>query len=151
MSQCDITSEGLEKDDENKALSDSHDVIKRELSVLAYDQAEKYDKILKEIKKKMKNYKDDLLNKCEEQRDTFDQKALKEHRLEFESTHKSFRYLVWYGIWERLKYSDPLSDHLMDTIYSCFDDYMKEYRNIDEETRVKQTSVKQKEEEVDIF
>ena len=55
MSQYDITSEGLEKDDENKALSDSHDVIKRELSVLASDQAVKYDKILKEIKKKMKN------------------------------------------------------------------------------------------------
>ena len=47
--------------------------------------------------------------------------ALKEIRFEFEATHKKLRYMV--NEWERRKYSDILSDALVDLLDFIFDDY----------------------------
>ena len=39
--------------------------------------------------------------------------------------------------WEKRKHSDLLSDNLMNTIYTYFDQYITEYRRMEEETRTK--------------
>ena len=77
--------------------------------------------MIKEIKVKMEFSKANHILKWEEQKDILDYQALKEIRSEFEGTHKKVRYMV--SEWERRKFSDRLSDSLMDMIGVKFDEY----------------------------
>ena len=89
--------------------------------------------MLKNIEEKMNFHKNELLQKWKDQKDLLDYQALKEIRSEFEATHKNLRYMV--SEWERRKHSEILSDHLMDVIGKNHDEYMVEYRKMDEEKR----------------
>ena len=78
-------------------------------------------------------HKVNLIRKWDEQKDILDHLALKEIRAEFEETHKKLRFMV--SEWERRKFSDRLSDELVDIIGRKADDYIDAYRKMDEEKR----------------
>ena len=106
---------------EDTSEADDDAQIERKLRSIGKYQAERYDKMIKEIKVKMEFSKVNHLLKWEEQKDILDYQALKEIRSEFEGTHKKVRYMV--SEWERRKFSDRLSDSLMDMIGVKFDEY----------------------------
>ena len=95
----------------------------------------------KEIVDKMDFHKEDLMTKWKEQKDFLDYQALKQIRYEFESTHKKMRFMV--NEWDKRKLSDKLSGHLMDKIDFMWDQYMNEFRRMDEEKR-KEAAVQRK-------
>ena len=104
--------------------------IEREKIAIGQYQCDRYNNMLKAIEKKMDFHKADLLAKWSSQKELLDYQALKEFRSEFETTHKKLSYMV--SEWERRKFSDRLSDHLMDIIGRKYDEYMAEYRRMDE-------------------
>ena len=124
----DITEETVAIDDTEEA------VIRRELAAIGSYQAERFGRMKKEITDRMSFHKEDLLTKWKEQKDILDYQALKEMRSEFEGTHRKVKYMV--SEWERRKYSDRLSDLLMDLIDDKFDEYIVEFRKMDEEKRL---------------
>ena len=120
--------------EETVASDDTEEeVIKRELVAIGPYQAERFERMKKEIVEKMSFHKEDLLKKWKEQKDFLDYQALKEIRSEFEGTHRKVKYMV--SEWERRKYSDRLSDLLMDLIDVKFDEYIIEFRKMDENKR----------------
>ena len=104
--------------------------VKRELQHIGKYQADRYQKMMTEIEEKMEFQKSILLAKWQESKDILDYQALKEIRSEFENIHKNLRFMI--SEWERRKFSDLLSDKLSDTIAAKFDQYMIEYRRMDE-------------------
>ena len=113
--------------------TDDGDQIERDLTAIGKYQRERFHKMEKEIKENMDHHKKNLLDKWKNQKDILDYQALKEIRYEFEGSHKKMRYMV--SEWDRRKYSDRLSDQLTDIIDQKWDEYMKEYRRMDEEKR----------------
>ena len=116
------------------ATVSDHDVevtpIEREKRAIGQYQCERYNNMLNGIETKMDFHKVDLLAKWRNQKELLDYQALKEFRSEMESTHKKLCYMA--SEWERRKLSDRLSDHLMDVIGRKHDEYMLEYRRMDE-------------------
>jgi hypothetical protein len=144
MRKLTSTLANLAQDDFDKDNSENKDEenVKRELTAIGSYQAERFQKMKKEIKEKMKFYKDELLSKWIQQKEILDYQALKEIRSEFEVTHKKLRFMV--NEWERRKYSDILSDYLVDLIDIMFDDYMVEFRKMDEEKRTEAAVLRKK-------
>ena len=144
MRKLTSTLANLAQDDFDKDNSENKDEenVKRELTAIGSYQAERFQKMDKEIKEKMKFYKDELLSKWIQQKEILDYQALKEIRSEFEVTHKKLRFMV--NEWERRKYSDILSDYLVDLIDIMFDDYMVEFRKMDEEKRTEAAVLRKK-------
>ena len=130
-----VTSGGTSDENRFQSIDDDNDEeqMKRELESIGKYQSERYDKMKKVIIEKMEFHKQNLLTKWEEQKDILDYLALKEIRSEFEADHKKLRFMV--SEWERRKFSDRLSDHLTDTIDLKFEEYITEYRRMDEEKR----------------
>lgn len=128
------------EDDTNDKETEEQ-VIEKELGYLDTYQATRVRKMKKEIEDKMDFHKEDLMTKWKEQKDFLDYQALKEIRYEFESTHKKMRFMV--NEWDKRKLSDKLSDHLMDKIDFMWDQYMNEFRRMDEE-KSKEAAVQRK-------
>ena len=122
-----------EKKAEPVENADMSNEAKQELGRIGSYQADRFQKMRKEIQEKMQFHKQELLEKWRDQKEILDYQALKEIRAEFEGTHKSLRHMA--NEWERRKISDLLSDHLMDTIDDNFDEYITEFRRMDEEKR----------------
>ena len=120
-------------DEETSENSLEDNQFKRELNAIGKYQEERFHKMKKEIIEKMEFHKVNLLRKWDEKRDILDYQALREIRSEFELAHKNLRFMV--SEWERRKFSDMLADHLADTVAEKFDEYMIEYRRMDEEKR----------------
>ena len=129
--------------------TNSDEAVKRELHAIGSYQADRFLKMKKEIKEKMKFYKDDLLLKWRQQKEILDYQALKEIRSEFEATHKKLRFMV--NEWDRRKYSDLLSDFLVDLLDDLFDDYMVEFRRMDEEKRTEAAVLRKKNVELEDY
>ena len=119
----DLTTEEVTEDEE----------IARELRNIDPYHATRFKKMKSEIESKMDFHKEDLKKKWQDQKDILDYQALKEIRNEFESTHKKMRFMV--NEWDKRKLSDRLADHLMDQIDIKFDEYINEFRRMDEEKR----------------
>ena len=115
---------------------DSDEEINSELEAIGKYQADRYHKMKKEVNEKMDFHKVNLIRKWDEQKDILDHLALKEIRAEFEETHKKLRFMV--SEWERRKFSDRLSDELVNIIGRKADDYIDAYRKMDEEKGRKQ-------------
>ena len=109
------------------------DDLTRELRHIGKYQADRYSHMMKEIKDRMGFHRRNLLQKWKEQSDILDYQALKEIRSEFEVTHKKCRFQI--SEWERRKISDRLSDNLIDAIDQQYDEYMAEYRKMEEKKR----------------
>ena len=125
------------------------EAINRELETIGIYQADRYYKMKTVIIEKMKYHKDDLKAKWNEQREMLDYQALKEFRAEFEADHKKLRYMV--SEWERRKYSDRLSDLLMDTIDAGFDEYIILFRKMDEEKRLEAAAQRKKRDQMEEY
>ena len=122
-------------EENNSNIGDSADgQFERELEAIGTYQKERFRRMEKIIISKMTSHKDDLKKKWNEKKDSLDHQALKEFRNEFESTHKQLNFMV--SEWDRRKLSDILSDYLMDLIGSKFEEYMTEYKVMDEEKRL---------------
>ena len=128
-------------EDDTNYKETEEQVIEKELGYLDTYQATRVRKMKKEIEDKMDFHKEDLMTKWKEQKDFLEYQALKEIRYEFESTHKKMRFMV--NEWDKRKLSDKLSDHLMDKIDFMWDQYMNEFRRMDEEKR-KEAAVQRK-------
>ena len=125
------------------------DHVERELAAIDAHQAERVRKMKKEIKEKMKFHKEDLLKKWKDQKNVLDYQALKEYRSDMESTHRGLRHMV--NEWDRRRLSDILSDDLMDTIDNLFDEYMVEFRRMDEEKRMEAALLRKRNLEVEEY
>ena len=137
------------KEDNVDNGDDEIDQIERELASISAHQAERVRKMKKEIKEKMKFHKEDLLKKWKDQKNVLDYQALKEFRSDMESTHRSLRHMV--NEWDRRRLSDILSDDLMDTIDNRFDEYMVEFRRMDEEKRMEAALLRKRNLEVEEY
>ena len=109
------------KNDEEDDMKEPTDeeLIDRELLGLIPYHAERYVKMMKVIKEKMKYHKDYLMSKWAEHSNILDIHDLKEIRSDFEATYKSLRHMA--SEWEKRKHSELLDDHSMNTIYMYFD------------------------------
>ena len=105
--------------------------------------------MIKCIGEKMDFHKTNLIEKWNKQKEILDYQALKEIRSEMESTYKKLCYMV--SEWDRRKYSDRLSDHLMDTVGKKHDEYMMEYRRMEEEKRTEATFQRKRNLELDEY
>ena len=124
-------SDVIEKD--SPVNEDENVDFQRELEAIGKYQKERFFKMMKEIEVKMDFQISNLLVKWKEQKEILDYQALKEIRSEMEETHKKLRFMI--SEWDRRKLSDRLSDHLTDVMNAKFDEYIVEYRRMDEEKR----------------
>ena len=124
----DVTHDTIDEESEEEKQ------LERELKSIGKYQADRYKMMMKEIEQKMVYHRLNLLSKWKDLKEILDYQALKEIRSEFEATHKLMRYMV--SDWERRKFSDILSDKLMDTIGVKCDEYLVEYRRMEEEKRL---------------
>ena len=74
---------------------------------------------------------------------------MKEIRYEFEGTHKKMRFMV--NEWDKRKVSDILCDHLMDKIDGKWDEYMENFRKMDEEKRTDAAVIRKKNLEIEEY
>ena len=130
-----VQSAVLSDDVEGVTIYDEdEDQLNRELSVIGKYQSDRVGNMIKGIKEKMDFHRANLLSKWDAQKDIIlDYQALKEIRSEMEATHKQLRFMV--SEWDRRKLSDRISDHLMDCIDKKHEEYMEDYRRMDEEKR----------------
>ena len=101
------------------------------------------------IENKMSSHKQDLLQKWKDQKDIFDYQSLKEFRTEFESSHKYLRNMV--NEWDRRRISDKLYDYLMDVIDQQFDNYMKEFKEMDDAKRTEAALLRKRNAELEEY
>ena len=116
--------------------------VEKELARLGPYQAERYKRMCEEIRSKMQYHKTDLPEKWNLQKDFLDYQALKEFRAEFEATHRKLRNMV--NEFDIRKYSDILSDKLIDIVAEHFDDYIGEFRRMDEMKRTEAVLLRKK-------
>ena len=141
------TDENVEK--ESDEINDANDKVETEMRRINPYYADRVHKMVKEIEEKMKYHKIDLLAKWRNQKDLIDYQALKEFRNEFEATHKKMRYMV--NEWERRKISDVLADYMIDIVDRCFDEYIVEFRAMDEEKRLETALFRKRNLEIDEY
>ena len=137
------------KQNEEAEEKEQKDKIENELASLDEHQAQRVSKMKKEIEAKMKFHKTELIEKWKAQKDVLDYQALKEFRTDMESTHRSLRHMV--NEWDRRRLSDILSDHLMDVIDKYFDEYMVEFRRMDEEKRMEAACIRKRNLEIEEY
>ena len=123
--------------------------IEAELDGIDKYKSDRVKKMRKEIKEKMTYHKNDLLAKWSAQKEVLDYQASKEFRTDFEMTHRALRNMV--NDWDRRKISDLLSDHLMDIIDKHFDEYMVEFRRMDEEKRMEAAYIRKRNVEIEEY
>ena len=125
------------------------EIVQEELDRVGEYQADRVKKMAKLIEKKMSLHKQDLLKKWEDQKDLLDYQSLKEFRTEFESSHKYLRNMV--NEWDRRRISDKLYDYLMDIIDQQFDNYMKEFKEMDDAKRTEAALIRKRNIELDEY
>ena len=118
------------------------DAIKAELEGIGKYKSDRVKKMKKEIEEKMSYHKKELLKKWSAQKEVLDYQALKEFRSDFEMSHRTLRNMV--NEWDRRKISDILSDYLTDIIDHYYDDYMVEFRRMDEEKRMEAAVIRKR-------
>ena len=149
-----LTTESLGKVEEDKQEKEAEEknqkgIIEQELAAIDDHQAQRVNKMKKEIETKMEFHKKDLTEKWKTQKEVLDYQALKEFRTDMESTHRSLRHMV--NEWDRRRLSDILSDYLMDVIDKHFDEYMVEFRKMDEEKRMEAASIRKRNLEIEEY
>ena len=128
--------------DENVEKEDVDELIENELKKVEKYQEARFRKIERAIVSKMKFLKDNLKEKWNEKQQDMDHAALKEFRSEFEVTHRHLNFMV--SEWEKRKISNMLCDYLTDLIEEKMEDYMVEYRKMDEVKRVEAALLRKK-------
>ena len=96
-----------------------------ELSLLSTPKRERYKKVEKILKKHVQDQTKKLETIWKEEQDSLDYAALKDLRFEFDQADKQIRNIL--GDFDRRKYSDVLSDHLLDMHDQLFQVYCEKY------------------------
>ena len=132
----------VNKTESEKVGESIDDAVKTELEGIGKYKSDRVKKMKKEIEEKMSYHKNDLLRKWSAQKEVLDYQALKEFRSDFEMSHRTLRNMV--NEWDRRKISDILSDYLTDIIDHHYDEYMVEFRRMDEEKRMEAAVIRKR-------
>ena len=139
----------LDLSSDSKVDPSEEEKVQYELQHLDQYNTVRFERMKKDIKRKMNFHREDLKTKWNAQKDILDYQALKEIRYEFEGTHKKMRFMV--NEWDKRKVSDILCDHLMDKIDGKWDEYMENFRKMDEEKRTDAAVIRKKNLEIEEY
>ena len=114
----------------NEEDSVTSNQLDEELSSIGKYQEDRFKKMRRTIENKMNTQREELIYKWNQGKDDIDYQSLKEIRNEFEATHRQLNYMV--SEWDKRRLSNFLSDYLTDLISDKYEEYMTEYKKMDE-------------------
>ena len=109
---------------------DTNEQLSAELTSVGKYQEDRFFKMKRTIETKMNSQREELLAKWNGGKDDIDHQSLKEIRNEFESTHRQLNYMV--SEWDKRRLSNFLSDYLADLISDKYEEYITDYKKMDE-------------------
>ena len=117
-----------------------------EVSLLSTPKRERYKKVEKILKKHMQDQTKKLETIWKEEQDSLDYAALKDLRFEFDEADEQIRNIL--DDFDRRKYSDVLSDHLLDMHDQLFQVYCEKYSKMADIKRNEAAIQRKKEKEL---
>ena len=107
---------------------------------------ERFLKIEREVLRKMKEYISKLEKVWSEQKDSIEYIGLKEIKHEFDQGFIKLKHLI--NEWDKRKYSDVLTDYLIDTLDNMWDEYDAKYQKMADIKRTEDVQKRLKEKEL---
>ena len=110
---------------------------------------DRFNKLKNHLTKQMSDQVNKLEKVWKDEKDNIDLAGLKEVKFEFDQVDRKMKHLL--NEWDKRKYSDILSDHLLDLHDKLFDEYFEKYTSMADIKRSEALSERKREKEMLLY